>query len=475
MTDHLHVLVSGEPARLPGIGIDFGTSNGSVAVFDGQTVRTLTFGPAGEGALMPTALYVDRERLPTVGQPAVDRYLGDNRDRRIKLRKEAIGKMEMTVTLGEGRGDAETIEVDAHAWTDQDLPGRLFRGIKSWMGDPDLERIRIFGKSFALTALITPILKELADLAGTARPGSGPVHIGRPVHYVGDSEPADRTALERMGQACGFAGIGRPVLLHEPVAAAISYLRSHPLTVGSRYLVFDFGGGTLDLTALAVEPGGLEVLANDGTGLGGNRIDQLIYASKLFPHLGRDLQVYRSSTHQDRKRPFRFDDYAPLLLNWQNTYQLNTPVLRKQISEASRTGEAAARQLDRLRTIITRNLSYEILSSIEAAKIRLSGEASVPLDFPDIDLQLTLDRDEFAQILQPALADIDALVARTLTAAETEPAALAGIICTGGSSEIPLIREHLERSIGAPLLRHDAFTGIAAGLAIANAYDLPGS
>ncbi|MGJ3244306.1 MAG: Hsp70 family protein [Opitutales bacterium] len=475
MNDHLHVLFSGKPARLPGIGIDFGTSNGSVAVFDGQAVRSLSFGAAGEGDLMPTALYVDRERLPTVGQPAVDRYLADNRDRQIKLKKETVGRMEMTVTLGEGRGDAETIEVDAHAWTDQDLPGRLFRGIKSWLGDPALERVQVFGKSFALTALITPVLKELAARATAARPVPGPVHVGRPVHYVGDSAPADRTALERMVQACQFAAIGEPVLLNEPVAAAISYLRSHPLAVGSRYLVFDFGGGTLDLTALAVESGGLEVLANDGTGLGGNRIDQMIYAEKVFPHLGRDLHVYRSSSHQERKRPFRFDDYAPLLLNWQNTYQLNTPVLRKQITEASRTGDEAARQLDRLRTIVTRNLSYEILSAIEAAKIRLSREPSVALDFPEIDLHLTLDREEFARILQPALADIDALVDRTLEAAETERSALAGIICTGGSSEIPLIREHLTRLTGAPLLRHDAFTGIAAGLAIANAYDLPGS
>ena len=45
---------------------------------------------------------------------------------------------------------------------------------------------------------------------------------------------------------------------------------------------------------------------------------------------------------------------------------------------------------------------------------------------------------------------------------------LDGVVCTGGSSEIPAVRNHLETLLDAPIIQHDSFTGIAAGLAIAN-------
>ncbi len=42
------------------------------------------------------------------------------------------------------------------------------------------------------------------------------------------------------------------------------------------------------------------------------------------------------------------------------------------------------------------------------------------------------------------------------------------MVCPGGSSEIPAVRSHLETLLGVPIIQHDSFTGIAAGLAIAN-------
>ena len=61
-------------------GLDFGTSNTSLAVSDGDAVRVLPIDLV-MGETMPTVLYVRRDGTPIVGRPAIDAYLRDNRTR----------------------------------------------------------------------------------------------------------------------------------------------------------------------------------------------------------------------------------------------------------------------------------------------------------------------------------------------------------------------------------------------------------
>ena len=61
-------------------GLDFGTSNTSVAVWDGDRSTVLPIDPLA-GAAMPTVLYVRRDGSSLVGRPAIDAYLADNRQR----------------------------------------------------------------------------------------------------------------------------------------------------------------------------------------------------------------------------------------------------------------------------------------------------------------------------------------------------------------------------------------------------------
>ena len=59
-------------------GLDFGTSNTSVAVWDGERSTVLPIDPLA-GAAMPTVLYVRRDGSSIVGRPAIETYLSDNR------------------------------------------------------------------------------------------------------------------------------------------------------------------------------------------------------------------------------------------------------------------------------------------------------------------------------------------------------------------------------------------------------------
>jgi hypothetical chaperone protein len=82
-----------------GIGLDYGTSNSSVASFDGETLRAIELDAASTsaGSVMPTALYPDRKLTATIGQAAIDRYIRENVGRRITLEREDLGELAITV------------------------------------------------------------------------------------------------------------------------------------------------------------------------------------------------------------------------------------------------------------------------------------------------------------------------------------------------------------------------------------------
>src|SRR5262249_50189436 len=137
-----------------------------------------------------------------------------------------------------------------HAFTDQEQPGRLFRGVKRWLGNAKLESVRVFDAQFRVVSLVTPIL---AHFEAASRRGVGvhrPVYLGRPVHYEGGCDESDRLAAARMREAAGYAGLADGPLWPEPIAATLSYLRGERARASRVVLAFDFGGGTLDLSLL---------------------------------------------------------------------------------------------------------------------------------------------------------------------------------------------------------------------------------
>ena len=81
-----------------GAGLDFGTSNSTAALFDGER---LTYVDLEDGSpILPTAIHLDRGYAATTGQAAIDRYVEENRGRRVELVAEVIG--EASSHLGSG-------------------------------------------------------------------------------------------------------------------------------------------------------------------------------------------------------------------------------------------------------------------------------------------------------------------------------------------------------------------------------------
>ncbi len=455
-----------------GMGIDFGTSNSSVALFDGQVVTRVALDPAAPppGDVMPTALYLDRRLAATIGQAAIDRYIRENVGRTVTLRRELVGDVTFTVAdTDETRpGDGLQVSATVHAYTDQEQPGRLFRGVKRWLGNAKLDTVRVFGHRFRIVSLVTPILAQLERLTRETRPPGAVVYVGRPVHYEGGADAADGTAVERMREACGYAGLGASAPWLEPIAATLSYLHDRPDSGERIVLAYDFGGGTLDLSLIRARGATWEILATRGLGFGGDEINRMLFRAKVFPELGLGTEQRVPVATAWKRVRFPFERFAPRLLNWPMAYELNRPELRETIVQGMREGGDTRLKLGRLLELITRNRAYAVVQAIEGAKVELSSRTHARIREESLDLDVAVSRAELDRLLEPWLDRVDSCLDSLLEAADLPAAAVDVVVRTGGSSSIPAAIARLERRFPGRVVEHDRFTSIAAGLAIAS-------
>ena len=459
---HLHR----SPYRI-GVGIDFGTTNSSVAVFDGKELRMLDLDAVAEDpAVLPSALYMNREFYPRVGQRAIESYLEDNRGRRVQLEKEEVGGF--LLSIGTMAGYFEDW-VKVHAFTDTHLPSRLFRSVKTWLGDENLTTIQVFDRSLRIVALATPILRELRrQIEKNGFTQSLSFHLGRPVNYHGNSTKANEVALQRVEAACAYAGLSNPSFFPEPVAASLSFLNRYESQPGNTYLTFDFGGGTLDLCILRKTADGFRVLGTKGIELGGDDIDKLIYRRAIFPELGEGALVASKSVGDGEKDRFRFGEFAEGLLVWQHTHELNQNALRELIVHGMRENGCTKIKLARLLRLISLNLSFRVFQAIEKAKIELAPNPQSIITVPELDLRVPITRSELCQYMEDMLSDVHDGIQALLSSSGCGVEAVDTVICTGGSSRLPPVQDLLKRLFSQRLIEFDPFTGIAAGLAIAN-------
>jgi hypothetical chaperone protein len=460
------------PAARIGIGLDFGTSNSTAAWFDGQVLHGVPVEDDG-GTVLPTALHLDREYAALTGRAAIRQYVDENRGRRVELVPEVIGE------AADGIGGSETGDDITRLVTnrrplygppvDRGLPGRLFHGLKRLLGDATVDRLAVFGLQYRIVALVVPILVRLRDAIqrATGEPITR-IHVGRPVNFEGRGTDANRVAMARLTEATGHPGLRDVTFYPEPVAATLSYLWSRGRGDSGRALTVDFGGGTLDLAVLAYSPAGFDVLGTDGIGLGGDRIDQLIYEHLLFPELGKGEPWSREVDGKRVETLFPFEEFEAGLLNWPITHTLNSNRLRTMVLDRIARGGPGAAKLQRLHDLITYNYSYTCFLAIRTAKAELSSRDATVIDIPELDLQVPFTRARFEEILAGPLREIDALLTRLLERTGLAPDDIDIVIRTGGSSLIVAVRGLLERRFPGKVVEHDPFNSVAAGLAIAS-------
>ncbi len=456
-----------------GVGIDFGTTNSAAAVYDGQSMLLIQL--ESDSAIMPSATYIDRDLQTLTGQAAIDAYIADNTGRTVEMIPEVIGTSSVMVGNAdpESRAPLEmlTKRVYGLPLTDAGLQGRLFRGTKRLLGDPNVRRLMVFEHPFRLVALITPLLLHIRRCIEAAGVSARAAHLGHPVHFEGRDPHRDKLAQARLAEAYGHAGIKDRHFYPEPVAATHSYLHANPDLGASHVLCVDFGGGTLDFSILERESGRFRVLATHGLALGGDHIDQRLFRELLFPLLGKGERWRRPGV--DRaviETPFPFEDYEDLLLNWAVSYTLNQNRYTTAVMDCIDQGGPAAVKFRRLHELIKQNYSYLVFQSIRDLKAQLSEQDSAVLDIPEIDVEIEVTRERFEALIADQLKQFSAGVDQTLDNAGLRADAIELVVRTGGSSLIPAVRRILDTRFPGRVMEHDPFTSVAAGLALA-AYD----
>lgn len=286
--------------------------------------------------------------------------------------------------------------------------------VKRRMGDGEW-RFVSHGRSWSAPAVSSLILKALVSEAGFS--ADGPVRdvvITVPA-YFGDEE---RRSTKLAGE---YAGLNVVDVINEPTAAALSYGFARldgrgPTPSGDTEvaLVYDLGGGTVDVTVVELADRRLAVVAIDGDHeLGGADWDE-----KLAVHLSRAF----TAAYPDAEDPL--DDSAG--------------------------GQA-------------------LVLAAERAKRALTAEESVvvPVDHDGRQLDVTVTREEFERMTSGLLERTLELTRSAVAAATTRGVPrIDRVLLVGGSSRMPAVARRLSAELGVPAELHDPDLAVARGAAV---------
>jgi hypothetical chaperone protein len=437
------------------IGLDFGTSNSGIGISDGSKVRLL---PLDSQSALPevvkTILYITRDYRPYIGQQAIELYYQHNVNRLRHFVQKWAGEIDY-------RGADMHYVRDVFVMVDELQPGRLLQYLKTALrkggGVTGYSGTQIFERFYTVADLIQAYLSELKKRAEIClgEPVTG-VTLGRPVKFS-DNLDQDRQAEQTLRQAAEMAGFQEIDFEFEPIAAALSYEKTltHPQIV----LIFDFGGGTLDIAIMHLgDPHRREVYASGGIGIAGSDFDRAIIEQRLLQHFGWGQVHY----------PTEIVELIKAVPDWMALPELSTPQVKHSLEQAILTGSAPAR-LKTLKTLIFNDLAFSFYNQVETAKIALSSQGATVISLAEQGLVLweLYTRVQFEQDIREHQKEIEQVVQSTIAASGLEPDQIQAVVKTGGSSSIPVFTEMLGRLFSPErVIASNPFSSVTAGLAI---------
>lgn len=437
------------------IGLDFGTSNSGVAISDGTQVRLLAVDRRNAiPEVIKTILYITRDYQHIIGQEAVELYYRHNVNRLRRFVKKWAGEIDY-------RGADMHYVRDVYVYVDELKPGRLLQYLKTALrkvgGQNSYTGTQVFEHYYQVQDLIRVYLAALKQRAEQEL--GEPIHrvtLGRPVQF--NPLPAlDRQAEGILRQAALDAGFQQVDFELEPVAAALFY--EQRLTHPQNALIFDFGGGTLDIAIMRLgDPHRRQVYASAGIGIAGSDFDRAIIEKRLLPHFGHG-QVHHMP---------EILELIQAVPDWIALPELSTPQARHSLDQAIQKGIAPAR-LKALQSLIFNDLAFSFYNEVEAAKIALSsqGAAVISLREQGLDLWELYTRSQFESDIHEYQVQIEQVVLDSLAASGLEAGQIDAVVKTGGSSNIPAFGEMLGRIFGPQkVIASNAFSSVTAGLAI---------
>ena len=348
------------------IGIDLGTTNSCVSVMEGNEPVVI---PNAEGKrTTPSVIAFVEGGEIKVGDPA-KRQAVTNPEKTVYSIKRFMGNK-----YSESKKEADRV------------PYKVVKG------DNNTPRVDIDGRLYTPQELSAMILQKMKKTAEDYLGQSVTSAVITVPAYFND---AQRQATKEAGE---IAGLKVERIINEPTAASLAYGLDKKDT-DRKIVVFDFGGGTHDVSILELGDGVFEVLATDGdTHLGGDDVDQ-----KIIDWLAEE---------------FKSDEGLDL---------------REDAMALQRLREAA-----------------------EKAKIELSSSTQTEINLPYVTatasgpkhLVRTLSRSKFEQLIADLVKRTIEPCSTALKAAGLSKSDIDEIILVGGSTRIPAVQESVEKFFG---------------------------
>ncbi len=423
----------------PVVGIDFGTTNSSVALATGDAeVQLAAFSMLGEDTpSFRSVIYLEQVKAEngarrvhsTTGPAAIEQYL------------EAEKK------------------------------GRLIQSLKSYLASRTFTGTSIFGRHYTLERLVSPMLSDLREAA--ERQFGRPVRralAGRPIRFVGAENDADDAyAVARLRGAFELAGFESVEFEFEPVAAAYSY--ESTLDHEELILIGDFGGGTSDFCLLRVGPGvrrrgrsAEDTLGISGVALAGDAFDARIVRKLVSPALGSDSLALSLNKTLPAVPAWIYSN----LERWHYLSFLRTRDVM-EILRGARLRALEPKKIQALSDLIEEDLGYQLHQAVQRVKFELSHADAAEFRFSDgsMDLRIPVTRADFEAWIANDLRAIEASVESLLTSCGIDPRQVDRVFLTGGTSFVPAVRRIFARRFGEDRVRSgNEFTSVARGLAL---------
>ena len=406
-------------------GLDFGTSNTTLAVARGNDVSRLL--PLEDGKpTIPSTIFFDFDDDRTLyGRAAIAQYISGTE-------------------------------------------GRMMRSLKSILGSSLAEEnVRIKKRILSYLMIIGGFVGELkARAEADLGEGLDSVVVGRPVHYVDDDPIADRKAQDQMEQTVRAKGFRHIAFQYEPIAAALDY--EQQVSGEELGLVVDLGGGTSDFSIVRVSPHRAkapdrqsDILATAGVHVGGTDFDRLLSLKAVMPELG-----YQTPT-ADGKRPLPSAPYVDLA-TWHRINQLYDPAMLRQLRHTEKEARDPER-VEKMISIITHREGHRLAGAVEDAKIALTDTDRTALQFDgeEVELHPAITRAALTQAIAHSIDRIEDKLREVVAVAGLTADRIDTLILTGGSTRIPMILQRLRANFAnARFVETDAFGSVGLGLAL---------
>jgi len=355
------------------LGIDLGTSTATVSIVKDGMATVIPIEGEEEGKIMPSVVsFLNEGKNILVGKKAKDRrHL--NPINTIYSIKRIIGRK---------YSHPETIKYA------KKFPYKVVGGKN------DSVEIEIFGKRVTPQMISSLVLRK-AKKAATDYLGFevSDAVITVPANY----NEAQRRATQDAGK---LAGLNVLRIINEPTAAALAYGFGNNLN--EKIAVFDFGGGTFDITVLEVKDNFFEVLSTAGDSfLGGDDID-----AALVQFMVVDIEA-----------------------NYSISMDMNNEMMTILLAEAERIKISLSTQ-DKIKVMIKNMIPL--------------GEKKYA------DYERIIDRKLFQEIISPIIQRTFDITANAIENAHVEKNQIDAVILVGGSTKIPYVQEKVTEFFGQP-------------------------